>query len=44
MVDPPAILYTVSNVLFHKYGGSNVGVTNFLLKIIINIQELCEIG
>ena len=28
MVDPYLNNYTVSTVLFHKYGGENVGVTN----------------
>ena len=28
MVAPPSKLYTVSDVLFHKYGGANVAVTN----------------
>ena len=28
MVAPPSIFYTVSTVLFHKYGGANDAVTN----------------
>ena len=28
MVAPPSKFYTVSTVLFHKYGGANVAVTN----------------
>ena len=28
MVAPPSKFYTVSNVLFHKYGGANDAVTN----------------
>ena len=30
MVTPPSIFYKVSTVLFHKYGGANVSVTNFI--------------
>ena len=28
MVTPPSNFYTLSTVLFHKYGGGNVAVTN----------------
>ena len=28
MVSPPSKSYTVSNLLFHKYGGANVAVAN----------------
>ena len=28
MVAPPSKFYIVSTVLFHKYGGANVAVTN----------------
>ena len=30
VVAPTTKIYTVSNVLFHKYGGENVAVTNFM--------------
>ena len=30
MVTPPSIFYIVSTVLFHKYGGVNSAVTNFM--------------
>ena len=30
MVAPPSKFYTVSTVLFHKDGGANVAVTNFM--------------
>ena len=32
MVAPPSKLYTVSTVLFHKYGGANVAVTNCMSR------------
>ena len=31
-VHPYFIIYTVSTVFFHKYGGANVAVTNFMLQ------------
>ena len=30
VVAPPSKLYTVSTVLFHKYGGANFAVTNYM--------------
>ena len=30
VVAPPSKFYTVFTVLFHKYGGENVAVTNFM--------------
>ena len=30
VVDPYSKFYTVSTVLFHKYGGANVEVTNYM--------------
>ena len=30
MVSPTSNIFTVSTVLFHKYRGENIGVTNFL--------------
>ena len=35
MVAPPSKLYTVSTVLFHKYGGANVEVTNCMSQLSI---------
>ena len=30
VVAPPSKFYTVSTVLFHKYGGANVAITNYM--------------
>ena len=30
VISPTSKIYTVSTVLFHKYGGANVAVTNFM--------------
>ena len=32
MVAPPTKFYTVATMLFHKYGGANVVVTNFMSR------------
>ena len=39
-VEPPSKCYTVSNALFHKYGGVNVAVTNFMSHFSIFPQPM----
>ena len=43
MVAHPSKFHTVSTVLFHKYGGANVAVTNFMSQFSMFIQTKANV-